>query len=119
MEGAKMNPPEYECDNCGVCCKAFLIFASDADVEREPRIVAHSRKLPGSQETPEWKYQLYPLPFLEACDFLGEDKRCDIYETRPHVCRKLQAGDAQCQDARVRNGLEELKPAIECQPPME
>ena len=102
--------PEYECDNCGVCCKSFHIFASDADVEREPRIVEHSKRLPGWQETPEWKYQLYPLPFLEACDFLGEDNRCGIYATRPYVCRKLQAGDHQCQDARRRNGLEELRP---------
>ena len=45
---------EYVCDNCGVCCGAFHVFASAADVEREPRIVAHSRRLPGSQETPEW-----------------------------------------------------------------
>jgi hypothetical protein len=105
--------PDYECDGCGACCGAFHIFASDSDVEREPRIARHARRLPASQETAEWKYQLFPLPFLQACDFLDADNRCEIYATRPDVCRAFAAGGNQCQLARERRGLPVLLPTAE------
>jgi hypothetical protein len=53
-------------------------------------------------------YQLYPLPFLEACAFLKEDKLCRIYETRPDVCRRFEPGSTQCIEARERLNVEEV-----------
>ncbi len=105
--------PTYECDCCGACCGSYFIFASAEDARREPRIIAEARQLPASQATPEYQYHLYPLPFLEACGFLGEDRRCSIYETRPDVCRQFAAGDHQCQLARERKGLPPLQPRID------
>jgi Fe-S-cluster containining protein len=103
---------EFVCDGCGVCCGAFLIFASKMDADREPRIVAESRLLPRSLAAPGWSRQLFPLPFLDTCGFLDEAKHCTIYATRPQVCRDFPAGGVQCQQARSRAGLSPLAPQV-------
>jgi Fe-S-cluster containining protein len=103
----------YECDCCGACCQTFPIFASDADAQREPRIADEGRRLPPSLMSDQWHYRLFPLPFLDACCFLGDDKRCTVYATRPDVCRRFTAGEDQCQAARQRRGL----PPLELSPP--
>lgn len=103
--------PGYECDGCGACCRTFPIFASLPDARREPRVAAEGRELPPDQRTAEWHYRLYPLPFLEACAFLDAGDRCDIYPTRPDVCRRFAAGSEQCQQARQRQGLMPLPAA--------
>jgi Fe-S-cluster containining protein len=100
----------YECDGCGACCGAYRIFASKLDADVEPRIAAETHALPRSLRQPGWDFQLFPLPFLQTCGFLDEHKRCQIYSTRPQVCRDFAAGDNQCQDARLRAGLPLLLP---------
>ena len=96
---------QYECDNCGACCKTFPIFASAVDARREPRICREGQQLPEAQKTQDWAYRLFPLPFVETCCFLNTNSRCTIYATRPAVCRQFAAGSAQCQEARTRQGL--------------
>ncbi len=98
----------YECDGCGACCGAYLIFASESDAAREPRIRDEGRRLADHLVTERWTYQLFPLPFHSSCGFLDADKRCTIYETRPEVCREFAAGADPCQDARRRAGLPPL-----------
>ncbi len=100
----------YECDGCGACCGAYLIFASIADAGREPRIASETQKLAPWLETPRWAYRLHPLPFHESCCFLDHDARCTIYETRPEVCREFAAGDQPCQQARAMRNLPPLNP---------
>jgi len=100
----------YECDGCGVCCGAYLIFASVNDAAREPRIASETQKLAAWLETPRWAYRLHPLPFHQACCFLDADRRCTIYETRPEVCREFAAGSEPCQRARAMKDLPPLSP---------
>jgi Fe-S-cluster containining protein len=102
---------QFECDGCGACCKTFPIFAAEADAVAEPRIRDEARRLPEGLATPRWTYQLYPLPFHEACCFLDGDNRCTVYATRPTVCRTFAAGSAHCQEARARVGLALLSPS--------
>lgn len=99
----------FECDGCGACCRTFSIFAARSDAEREPRIKTESLALPEHVEGPGFAYKLFPLPFLEACCFLDSQDRCDVYATRPDVCRDFDAGSEQCQDARSRQGLSRLE----------
>jgi Fe-S-cluster containining protein len=103
----------FECDGCGACCRTFAIFASDADAVREPRIAAEGRRLPGSLSAEGKQYRLFPLPFLDACAFLAPGDRCDIYASRPDVCRAFAAGSPQCQQAREAQGLHPLAAAGE------
>lgn len=104
----------YECDGCGACCRTFPIFASEADVGRESRIAAEGKPLAEHLASPEWLVQLYPLPFLETCCFLNDAARCEIYDTRPEVCRQFAAGSPQCQEARERQRISPLRPAEGC-----
>lgn len=99
---------DYECDCCGACCKTFPIFASQKDAAQEPRIEAETQKLPAHLATNDWAYQMHPLPFHEACCFLGEENLCQIYKTRPVNCQTFAAGSEQCQEARARHGIEPL-----------
>jgi len=102
----------YECDSCGACCKTWRILVSEEDAVREPRIAAEARRLPENQKTEHWAFQLFPLPFHEACCFLDGENRCTIYDTRPRVCRVFEAGSDRCQEARREQGLEPLSPAV-------
>lgn len=106
-------PTEYLCDGCGACCRTFPVFASGPDAAREPRIAAEGRSLPAHLTTDRWTYQLFPLPFHDACCFLDGGSRCTIYPTRPDVCRAFPAGNDQCQAARARTGLPPLSPSPE------
>ena len=101
---------EYDCTECGACCRCFPIFASSADAEREPRIKRETRGVEEYLQTTDRAYQMYPLPFHEACAFLKEDQLCQIYETRPEVCRRFEAGSAQCIEARERKGIGKSAP---------
>src|SRR5688572_1927549 len=98
----------FECDLCGGCCRTFPIFASETDAAREPRIANEGKRLALHLQTPDWKVQLYPLPFHETCCFLDTQSHCTIHETRPDVCRRFEAGSDQCQEARRRMGLRAL-----------
>jgi len=103
-------PALYECDGCGACCGAYLIFASVHDAAREARIASETQRLSAWLETPRWAYRLHPLPFHEACCFLDGDRRCMIYETCPGVCRDFAAGSEPCQRARAMKDLPPLGP---------
>ena len=96
---------EYDCTQCGACCRSFPIFASETDAVREPAIRNEARKLPEHLQTEDKAYQLFPLPFQTRCPYLKEDELCRIYESRPSVCRRFEAGSEQCIEARRRQGL--------------
>lgn len=99
--------PVFNCDGCGACCKTFPIFVTDEDAVLEPRLRSEGQRNSNSSQHP---ICLYPLPFHEACCFLTTELQCSIYETRPQVCRDVEAGGPSCQEARRRHGLELLKP---------
>jgi len=111
-EGSFEETQTWECDGCGVCCRTYAIFATERDARREPRIAFEGRRLPLHLADGPWTYRLFPLPFLESCPFLDGMDRCEIYEDRPQVCRELQAGDSQCQEARKKWGLPPLEPVV-------
>jgi Fe-S-cluster containining protein len=96
---------QYECDGCGACCRTFPIYVMEEDAHREPRILLEALRNTNSSRYP---LTLYPLPFQEGCCFLRSDQQCDIYNTRPSICRELAAGSVQCQEARNRSGLAPL-----------
>jgi uncharacterized protein len=106
----------YDCDACGACCKTFPIFADATDAVREPRIVAEALPVPAHVATADYAHRLFPLPFHAACCFLDAEDRCTVYETRPDVCRRFEAGGEQCQEARRRVGLGALQPVSANEP---
>jgi len=102
---AESHSMDYDCTNCGACCRSFPIFASKTDAEREHRIHTESRHIEAHLRTENEAYQLFPLPFLEKCPFLGDNQLCRIYSKRPDVCRRFSPGSSQCIEARRRQGI--------------
>lgn len=106
----------YECNKCGACCKGSLIVeADDLDVLREPRLIdadRHHRGKPVAQMVEEIQTDMKAVILAcgSPCPFLGSDNGCTIYPTRPNACVGMQAGDEQCQEARVAAGLAPLQP---------
>jgi len=108
--------PVYECDQCGACCQGHLIVEADEiDVLREPRLIEadpHYRGRSLSDVRQELTDDLKCLVIAAArpCIFLQVDCRCAIYPTRPNACVAMEAGDEQCQQARLAQGLPPLEP---------
>jgi Fe-S-cluster containining protein len=106
----------YQCDKCGACCKGSLIVeAEELDVLREPRIIEADPHHQGKtleqmirEIREEWKAVV--IACSRPCPFLGADNLCQIYPTRPNACVGMEAGDEQCQMARVAAGLTPLEP---------
>jgi Fe-S-cluster containining protein len=110
-------PPRYACDRCGACCKGGLIVEADElDVLREPRIIEsdpHWRDRTAEAVLHELRSEFGKAVVLACsrpCTFLGSDNLCTIYPTRPNVCVGMEAGDEQCQAARLAAGLAPLAP---------
>lgn len=103
--------PVFECDRCGACC-SLILEASHEDALREPRIAAEGHLMDGRGDLPleDAVWLLNSESDGCACVFLGEDKRCGIYATRPHMCVAMQAGSEQCQMARGMAGMPALEP---------
>jgi Fe-S-cluster containining protein len=111
--------PEYECDQCGACCQGYLIVEADElDLLREPRLIEADPHYAGQpaklvlQQLQEdvGRALILACGTARPCRFLGADKKCDVYPTRPNVCVAMQAGDEQCQESRHEAGLPPLEP---------
>ena len=118
--------PRYECDQCGACCKGYLIVeADDLDVSREPRLIQadpHYAAKPLDQVLHELQTDFGRALIIACgtdrpCSFLGADNKCTIYPTRPNACVAMEAGDEQCQLARGQAGLPPLEPMDRPRPP--
>ena len=113
---------KYECDQCGACCKGpLLVEVYELDVMREPSLLkANINKTSLSKTANEVMEMLRDDSRClliaagdQACRFLGDENKCEIYPTRPNVCVDMQAGDECCQIAREYHGLEPLMPRNE------
>ncbi|MBK1877520.1 YkgJ family cysteine cluster protein [Pelagicoccus mobilis] len=96
---------EFDCTDCGACCRCYPIFASESDAAREPEIEKVGVRVEQFLGKEETAYRLFPLARVEGCGFLKQDQLCRIYDTRPEVCRKFTAGSEQCIRARERVGV--------------
>jgi Fe-S-cluster containining protein len=108
--------PSYECDLCGACCRGHLIVeAYEIDLLREPRLASADphycgRPLSDVQHELADEGKCIVLAAARPCMFLNSDCRCQIYPTRPNACVAMEAGDEQCQLARLLHGLPPLEP---------
>lgn len=91
----------FECDNCGACCRSLIVEAQHYDAKREPRLV----QLVGEEQAKSsFGFTLYDT-VRKCCPFLTDENKCDIYPTRPVVCVLVEPGDAKCQQARLTSRL--------------
>jgi uncharacterized protein len=105
-ESSSTSEAERLCQNCGACC-------------------SYSQSWPRFSIEDDAALALIPEKFVNTrqsgmrCDGdrcsalsgqVGAGVRCDIYAVRPEVCRTCMPGDAECNMARKRFGLEAVTP---------
>jgi Fe-S-cluster containining protein len=93
---------EFKCRNCGECCIAFEIgplehedvvtFAYKSYVDKDGDELIEKHR---PEWSPDWAQ-------MGVCVYLGEDRRCEIYENRPVVCRDFQCGRSDDKQRLLR-----------------
>jgi len=104
------------CFSCGACCATFRVSFYWAEAEA----------LSITPELTEQVNSFYscmagtnqPKPRCQALSGdIGGATRCQIYHQRPAPCHELQAGEAKCNQARLRHGLSPIPTNPLTQPP--
>lgn len=99
----------YQCDNCGECCKQLIVESDYLDAMREPRLYELSPDIDRAKfRAGERCIVLYDTE-TRQCPFLTPECKCGIYPTRPNECVAVEPGDAKCQQSRVMAGLPLLR----------
>jgi Fe-S-cluster containining protein len=94
----------YNCAKCpGYCCSYPLIALTERDVERlakhfnlsfEEARVKFTKKDSGEEYAMRRKADKY---FGRVCRFFDtEERRCTVYEARPHACRSYPGNGRRC-----------------------
>ncbi|MEW6197594.1 MAG: YkgJ family cysteine cluster protein [Planctomycetota bacterium] len=98
----------YDCQTCGACCVGLDVLLTDAEAdafERDPELVRLTT-LYQPTASPAVRF-MKRHPQTDRCLALEgplERCRCRIYARRPMLCRALQAGSPDCEQARARTG---------------
>ena len=68
------------CQKCGHCCKTITLPAPQAThlLQKQNREFLHARGFTLGEKT---------MSVISRCPHLTEDNLCDMYATRPEVCR--------------------------------
>lgn len=97
-----MNSP---CDNCGLCCSKLIIEIEHIDVVREPKLLPIVEQMDVMEDSPWDRQYLLACGSGMPCKMLGEDKKCQIYPTRPNTCIGFEVGCDKCNELREDYGL--------------
>jgi Fe-S-cluster containining protein len=105
MEKTINNCTNGKCSRCGNCCGALPMPVTKQEVEIIAEYV-HSNKI-------ERKNREWVEPFesnetgltidLRCCFYNAEEKKCEIYEVRPEICRKFCCSNSEKQIDKDRS----------------
>lgn len=113
-------PVYFGCNQCGHCCRDFLIPLSHQDILRlldawagqTPETLFLLRPAEPSDVEAllfggEWVHLLLQRRH-DACVFLGEDGRCGSYESRPRACRTFPFDLGRFGQVRILPDAEDI-----------
>ena len=97
---------ENACNRCGMCCKVYGIGLTHDDLNKEPKLTQVSRSIKQSERG---RYNINDkcCKMINAidngwkCPFYKDSSGCNIYETRPEICRKYIPTLSNCLKARM------------------
>ncbi len=91
------NERKRDCVKCGaVCCRHVTLPIEKPGCKRDyDNIRWYLMHRDVSVMIDHWNEWL--LSFKTPCEHLSEDCRCQVYESRPDVCRKYPAEDQFCE----------------------
>ena len=84
-----------ECKNCGQCC-ANVLLLSVSEIDKIKKYIQTNKIKPINRQT-------VLLPYQDVCPFLTQDKKCNIYEVRPAICKRYQCYEEPTYDLDYRN----------------
>lgn len=101
--------PETECERCATCCTvpppAYIIeylnmfrYVNKNMPEKWPEFIERAVRF----------YFLELVDINQCCPFLGDDKKCQIYEVRPYTCRTYGLMGKDTGDEQARHNMEKL-----------
>lgn len=91
-----------ECSNCGQCCSDFLPMSQKEVARIHAYIKKHGIKLNRNLPPTVQPVQDYTCPFRN-----NAERKCDIYEVRPAICRDFRCDKPRKQieaDKRMYHG---------------
>ena len=93
----ELKPDEILCDYCIAKCCRYFALPLETPTEMKDFQFVRWYLLHGQAsvftEDDEWYLLVHT-----ACKHLGEDNRCQIYETRPQICRDYTVDDCEYED---------------------
>ena len=66
----------FKCKNCGECCSNFLPLLKEE--------IQTMKRLAKKENIHKFRQDWYT-----QCPFLNNERKCDIYEERPFICREF------------------------------
>lgn len=97
----------YDCQTCGACCAGLDVLLTDAEAdafERDPKLVRLTTLYQPSAGPAVRFMKRHPqTDRCLALEVAPGHYRCRIYPCRPMLCRALQAGAPDCEQARARS----------------
>lgn len=109
--------PIPDCMTCGACCASFVCVdvASDSAVSSKDCWEITREDKSGDEYTVDRYIKRKETDF--SCTALegtiGENVSCRVYEDRPRMCRKFEAGSDRCHAVRRAYGLEPFLSLVE------
>jgi hypothetical protein len=91
---------KLDCLDCGACCHDANVILYESDLERFRR--AGRPEMTSRTYIKRARDGKITLRFLNhgACQNLGPDNKCFVYDCRPHNCRVFPVGSEACLAAR-------------------
>ena len=89
-------PVHPNCARCpAMCCNYVSTEIDVPTTKREVDIIRWYLMHAGVRVYCEDRTGSWFVQFMARCRFLGENNLCGIYETRPQICRDLQANECE------------------------
>jgi Fe-S-cluster containining protein len=109
-----MSAASYDCTRCGACCQNpddnvaegyiyYLAIERGAPLLSDAKLVRRLVMYDG-EKAPHLRLEANGR-CLALRGKIGQKAVCSMYDVRPQGCRKLQPGDARCEQARRERGL--------------
>lgn len=99
----KLNNPSKKCDQCGLCCRLFLINLSEEEyfLGRYATMFNNIEKIDNFELASSCGANLLNQNTDGSCIYL-KGNECSIHETRPAVCRQFFCRGTEAKYKKMR-----------------
>ncbi|NNE66906.1 MAG: YkgJ family cysteine cluster protein [Pyrinomonadaceae bacterium] len=100
--------PKPDCKTCGACCAAFVVVdAENSSITSEKLWAVDSISDNGERATKSILRRREPdFACAGLAGEVGDEVSCTVYDNRPSMCRKFEAGSDRCHAVRRAYGIE-------------